>query len=81
MTAGARRRLAWAGLPILFLLHNDFWLWGDGRLLLGLPVGLTYHVGFCLAAWGVMAALVAWAWPRHLEVEEPPSSPDRGKAR
>ena len=80
MTAGARRRLAWAGLPILFVLHNDFWLWGDARPLFGLPVGLTYHVAFCLAAWAVMGALVAWAWPAHLEVAEPPSG-DRRKDR
>jgi hypothetical protein len=64
------RRLALAGLPALFVLHNDFWLWDDGRFVLGLPVGLTYHALFCLAATGVMVMLVRHAWPAHLEVEE-----------
>ena len=64
------RRLALAGLPVLLILHNDFWLWDDPRFLLGLPVGLTYHALFCLAATGVMVLLVRRAWPAHLEVEE-----------
>jgi hypothetical protein len=64
------RRLALAGLPVLVILHNDFWLWDDPRFLLGLPVGLTYHALFCLAATGVMVLLVRRAWPAHLEVEE-----------
>lgn len=45
-------------LVLLFLLHNDFWLWETPRLVLGLPVGLLYHIGFCLAAALLMAAFV-----------------------
>ena len=51
MTREASRVLPlvlYTALVVLFVLHNDFWLWNDGRLVLGLPVGLTYHVGFCL---------------------------------
>lgn len=65
------RRLGYAGLPLLFLLHNDFWLWDDRRIVLGLPAGMTYHVGFCVAATAVMLLLVNYAWPEHLEVEDP----------
>lgn len=53
------RRLAWVALALLYLLHNDLWLWDDGRLALGLPVGLLYHVGYCLAAAALMAFLLS----------------------
>ncbi|MFQ5527177.1 MAG: hypothetical protein ACE5GX_13060 [Thermoanaerobaculia bacterium] len=33
----------------LFALHQDFWLRDNSDLLFGLPVGLLYHVGYCLA--------------------------------
>lgn len=75
-----RRRLggaALAGLPILFLLHNDFWLWDDPRRIAGLPVGLLYHVIYCAAASGLMALLVAFAWPAHLEAGDRSAARDR----
>ena len=53
----------YAALGLLYLLHNDLWLWNDARLVLGLPVGLVYHLGYCLAAALLFAALVRWAWP------------------
>ena len=77
MRRGARR-LALAGLPVLFIAHNDFWLWDDPRIVLGLPVGMTWHVAYCLAATGVMAWLVHAAWPTHLEAQASgPRAPDR----
>jgi hypothetical protein len=45
-------------LVLLFLLHNDFWFWKTPQLVLGLPVGLLYHIGFCLVAALLMAAFV-----------------------
>ena len=54
-------------LGLLYLLHNDLWLWDDGRLVAGLPVGLVYHVGFCAAAAGRLYLLVTHAWPDHLD--------------
>ncbi len=53
----------------LYLLHNDLWYWNDATLVLGLPIGLLYHFGFCAAASLLMFLLVTYAWPRHLEVE------------
>ena len=64
------RRLLYLGLFVLYLLHNDLWLSDDADLVLGLPVGLLYHVAYCLAATGMMALLVNYAWPRHLRDEE-----------
>lgn len=68
MSTGAhgKRGVRWAlyaALGLLYLLHNDLWLWRDARLILGLPVGLVYHVGFCLVTSIVLALLVRWAWP------------------
>ena len=53
----------------LYLLHQDFWLWREARpLVLGfLPVGLFYHASYTLACVLLMAILVKWAWPGHLE--------------
>lgn len=51
------------GLLILIALHQDLWAWHDASLVLGLPVGLTYHVFYCLAAALFFAAMVKWDWP------------------
>ena len=63
----------YAALVVLYLLHNDLWLWDDPRLVLGHPVGLLYHVVFCVAASVVLTLLVVYAWPDHLEVPEEPA--------
>ena len=70
MSPRARRALLFAGIPLLALLHNDVWLWDDPRFLLGLPVGLLYHIAFCVAATALMTLLVRFAWPEDLEVED-----------
>ncbi len=44
------RRLIYALLLLVFLLRHDLWFWDDPSPVLGLPVGLTYHIGICLAA-------------------------------
>lgn len=67
MTRGRWLALAAAAL---FALHNDFWLWDDARLVLGLPVGLTYHVVYSFGVAVALAVLVRVAWPRHLDDDE-----------
>ena len=64
------RRLLYLGLFARYLLHNDLWLWDDPSLVLGLPVGLLYLIGFCFAAAGLMILLVNHAWPSELDAEE-----------
>lgn len=49
-------------LVLLFILHNDFWLWETPQIVLGLPVGLLYHLVFCLAASLLMFSLVKFTW-------------------
>lgn len=53
----------------LYLLHQDTWNWRTTQpLLFGfLPVGLTYHVVYSVAAALLMGLLVKYAWPAALE--------------
>ena len=44
-------------LVLLFLLHNDFWFWETPQLVLGMPIGLLYHIGYCLVASGTDGSL------------------------
>ncbi len=34
---------------------------------MGLPVGLFYHVAYCLVAAVLFALMIKFAWPKHLE--------------
>ena len=52
------RWLLYSLLVLLLLLHNDFWFWETPQIVLGLPIGLLYHIGFCLVAALLMAAFV-----------------------
>jgi hypothetical protein len=56
-------RVLYTALFVLFLLHNDLWLWNDTRLFAGLPIGLLYHVVYCLVTAAVLWLLVTKAWP------------------
>ena len=64
------RWVLYGALASLLLLHNDWWLWNDDRIVLGLPVGLVYHIGYMMVTAVVMFLLVRHAWPSHLEVRE-----------
>jgi uncharacterized protein DUF3311 len=70
-TSGARRLILAIAVLVLYALHQDVWFWREARpLLFGfLPVGLTYHAAYCVAAALLMAALVRFAWPERLEAE------------
>jgi hypothetical protein len=52
------RKVLYSLLVLLFILHNDFWFWDTSQITLGLPIGLLYHIVFCLAASLLMASLV-----------------------
>jgi hypothetical protein len=80
MNKSVRTALLYGALVALYLLHNDLWLWHDPRLVLGLPVGLVYHVGFAVATSVVLTLLVLYAWPEHLDREAAnPETPDGGR--
>lgn len=59
-------RLLYAALFLAVILHNDFWLWNDAAQVAGLPVGLAYHIAFCLVVTLVLALVVRFAWPDDL---------------
>ena len=63
------RRILYVAMVVLYVLHNDLWFWEDAQLVLGLPIGLTYHIFYCVVSAGLMALLVYYAWPRGLDVE------------
>ena len=66
------RGLLYVGLAVLYLLHNDLWSWNDSRSWLGLPVGFSYHIAYCLMAALLMILLVTIGWPDRLETEDHP---------
>ena len=49
------RRLLLFALLTLFALHHDLWWWDADDRVLGLPIGLTWHVALCLAVAATMA--------------------------
>jgi hypothetical protein len=53
----------------VYFLHQDFWNWKQAEpLVFGfLPVGLAYHAAYSVLAALLMAILVKFAWPKHLE--------------
>lgn len=63
------RRLLYAALVALFVLHNDWWLWHERATVAGLPAGLAYHLAYTAVATVVLVLLVRHAWPAHLEVD------------
>ena len=67
MTGRSVRALLYAALVLLYAFHQDLWLWDDPRIVLGLPVGLTYHVLYCLVAALLLALVVRFAWPAAVE--------------
>ena len=69
MKTPVRSLLLYAALVVLYLLHNDLWLWNDASLVLGLPAGLAYHIGFAVVTSIVLTLLVLYAWPDHLDRE------------
>lgn len=61
----------------MYVLHQDFWNWRRIEpLVFGfLPIGLAYHAAYSILAAGMMAVLVRFAWPKHLEKTEHHTTP------
>jgi len=63
-----KHKLFGVAFAAIMVLHHDWWLWDDGRLLFGfLPVGLAYHAGISLAAGLLWAWAVLGVWPELFE--------------
>ena len=63
------RWVLYLAMVVLYALHNDLWFWDNAQMVLGLPIGLTYHIFYCVLASGMMFLLITYAWPRELEEE------------
>ena len=62
------RTLLWLILPILLVLHQDYWQWSDATLWFGfLPQTLFYHAILTLVAAAYWLIMVLFAWPTDLE--------------
>ena len=58
------RKLVYAALILLTILHQDFWLWDSKTLVLGfLPSGLAYHAAYTAVAALVWYLALQYAWP------------------
>ena len=64
-----RTLLFTAAIAALYAAHQDVWFWRTAHpFAFGfLPVGLTYHAFYCLAAAALLWLLTRYAWPAHLE--------------
>jgi hypothetical protein len=63
----------------VYLLHQDVWFWRTARpLVFGfVPIGLFYHVAYCVLASLLLWLLVAHAWPSQLERDAERGHEDR----
>ena len=64
------RAVLFLGVGVLYLLHQDAWLWERSERVLGLPIGLAYHLLLCFLVVGWMALLVRYAWPLPTDDED-----------
>ncbi len=69
----ARSLLLTLAVVAVYALHQDVWFWRTARpLVFGfLPIGLFYHACFSVAAALLLATLVRFAWPAHLDPDDP----------
>ena len=51
----------------LIVLHLNYWMWDEARLVLGVPANLLYHILLCLSLSVIMRAVVKRAWPSYLD--------------
>ena len=67
----ATKPWVWLGVLVLFILHQDLWLWADPTLSLGpLPAGLAYHAGYSIAVALFWLLVVRFAWPKALDEDD-----------
>jgi hypothetical protein len=73
------KRLVYALIVLLAILHQDFWWWDDSDTLVCgfLPIGLAYHAGVSAAAAVLWAMAVRFCWPRGVDVPGEPGTESR----
>lgn len=69
--SAATKPWVWIGVVILFVLHQDLWLWAEATLWFGpLPAGLAYHAGYSVLVSAFWFLVVKFAWPPALDADE-----------
>ena len=71
---------------LLLVLHQDYWQWGNDRLVLGfLPYSMAYHVGISIAAAAIGWLATRYCWPEEDEIStaahDAPSPASSGEVR
>jgi len=62
------KKVLFALIVLLLILHQDIWFWDNSSLVLGfLPIGLAYHAGYSIAAALLWSLCVKFAWPYDIE--------------
>ena len=51
---------------VLVAAYLNYWMWDDGRIVLGFPVNMLYHIVLSVVASATMLVLVRRAWPDDL---------------
>jgi hypothetical protein len=61
-----KKRFVYLLILIMMFLHFDFWNWGKSYpIFFGwMPIGLFYHVVYCIAYMGVLLLLNRWCWQK-----------------
>ncbi len=64
------KKLTYALIVALAVLHQDFWWWDDSQTLVFgfLPVGLAYHAGVSVAAALLWALAIKYCWPHEADL-------------
>ena len=64
------KAVAYGLLTLLYVLHTDVWYWDVSRIVLGFPIGFTYHVLGTIVITGTFWLVVRYTWPIELEAAE-----------
>ncbi|MEM8866309.1 MAG: DUF3311 domain-containing protein [Planctomycetota bacterium] len=66
------KKLVWALVLLLVILHQDIWFWTDDTLVFGfMPVGLFYHACISVAASVTWFLATRHCWPNAVETDQP----------
>ena len=68
------KRVVFALILLLAVLHQDFWSWDDSETLwFGfMPVGLGYHALISITAAALWALAIRFCWPHDVDDLETP---------
>ena len=60
-------RAVWYLVFLLVIAHHDFWYWDKSDTVLGMPIGLAYHIALSIGVAVFWALVCVFAWPQELE--------------